>query len=302
MQNPEWKGYLLGNPDSEGRMELAKFVNPNATKGWGSVLTPDEVRYVWNMGNSQLVNMTGQYFTDEMLQGWIDQTIWAIAEELQHDIYPVQWRHRPIKLEEPRYITEYERWDDPYYFKNVDINKFHLQVRRKPLIRVDKWLFVNAITHMQILDLLPHGTVNYDTGDLYRMGIINGGFFGFDGNTAIRSAKIFNNLGNKTVPGSYYVDYVSGYDHASRVPSDLKDLIAHIFEIKLLSAYGDGIVGGMANFSISIGGGIISESVGTTMSATSAYFGARIMQLQGYVKDWLAKNESRYKGVRMVVL
>ena len=97
------------------------------------------------------------------------------------------------------------------------------------------------------------------------------------------------------LPSSYQVDYVSGYEHADRVPRDLREIVQKLMIVNVMSAFGDGVVSGMSNYSISLGP--LSESIGTTMSATSAYFGARIAQMSGEIKDWLKTRGKAYTGI-----
>ena len=54
----------------------------------------------------------------------------------------------------------------------------------------------------------------------------------------------------------------------------------------------------MANYSLSIDG--LSQSVGTTNSATNAAFGARIINYQKELKDSLEKLRAYYRGIGVI--
>ena len=294
--SPQFRGFLFGTPDTETNLQFSKIVNPNLDppKGWGAIITPDEMRMIYFMGNSRLVTQDGTYLSDEALKGWIDQTANAISEELKWDIYPVLWRHRPARPNEPREIEAYARWDDTYRYKRGKRHFHFVKLRRRPIMRVEKWLLNNPYADTEILDLLPGAEINYEGGTLTNLRW--GGYQQYQTGTSrhpslpLRASRLhiyYDDLAN-----SYLIDYATGYDNASRVPDDLKELVAKVLAIKIMSAYGDGIVSGLASFSIGVG--VLHESVNTTMSATSAFFGARIKQFQEEIKDWMQRHKNRY--------
>jgi hypothetical protein len=88
-----------------------------------------------------------------------------------------------------------------------------------------------------------------------------------------------------TIPDFWRVWYTSGYDVA---PADLIEYAEKLADWDLANKFGDfiGLGGGIASASISLDG--LSQSVGTTNSATSAAFGARMVKL----KEWFDRNIS----------
>ena len=291
----QFKGFLFGNPDREANAELAQIVTPAADSslGWGAIVTPDEMRMIYFLGNSRLVTQDGTYLTDEAIKGWLDETTRAISEELKWDIYPRLWRHRPILPSQPRTIEDNAHWDDSYPYRKGRKNWHFIKLRHRPLVRIEKWLFNNPYTDREILDLLPGCEVNYEGGTLKNIrwgGFDDTGYNGQTGRLPLRAGRVQHFYSD--LPNAYFVDYVTGYDNASRVPSDLRELIAKVLSIKIMSAYGDGIVSGLASFSIGVG--VLHESVNTTMSATSAFFGARIKQFQEELKEWYQTHKNRY--------
>ncbi len=67
-----------------------------------------------------------------------------------------------------------------------------------------------------------------------------------------------------------------------------------------LNIAGDLIAGaGIANKSISLDG--LSQSIGTTSSATNSGYGARILQYEKQMKHMLEGLRTHYTGIQMVV-
>lgn len=105
--------------------------------------------------------------------------------------------------------------------------------------------------------------------------------------------------GTDYIPHVITVDYEAGYPEDG-IPADLLNLIGMKASIGPLNIAGDLIAGaGIANKSISLDG--LSESIGTTSSATNAGYGARILQYEKQIKDTLATIRRNLKGIQMVV-
>ncbi len=101
-------------------------------------------------------------------------------------------------------------------------------------------------------------------------------------------------------PNGYGVDYIAGYKNAKDVPFELVEIIGMLAAINLMADFGDGVVSGLANASVSLSG--ISESFGTTLSATSAFFGARIKDYTDRLTTWFKENKKKYRGIRLAAL
>jgi hypothetical protein len=99
----------------------------------------------------------------------------------------------------------------------------------------------------------------------------------------------------------YAIDYVAGYENSDEVPEDLRETIGKIAAVSLLNIIGDGLMAALANMSSSIGMDGLSESssVGTTSSATSAMFGARIKVYEDEIDDYLTKNKWKFNTFPM---
>jgi len=105
--------------------------------------------------------------------------------------------------------------------------------------------------------------------------------------------------GTDYVPHIIKVDYEAGFEEGE-VPEDILNLIGMKAAIGPLNIAGDLIAGaGIATKSISLDG--LSESIGTTSSATNAGYGARIIQYEKQIKEDLPQLRRNLKGIEMVV-
>jgi len=77
-------------------------------------------------------------------------------------------------------------------------------------------------------------------------------------------------------------------------------VIRKLAAVTLMNIYGDGKFAAIASRSVNLNS--VSESISTTMSATSAAFGARIIQYQKEIKEWFALNSTRYSRTMIGVL
>jgi len=312
------KGFLFDNPDREANRNLLErlYVGrnpldpslqiPSPGIGWGEIVTPDEIRYSWMNGNGRLVTVDGSYITDENLRGWVHETTKALSRELQHEIYPTVYRYRP-KGNIPRYIEPHAEWYDAHDYENQDLgNNFYIELRHRPLIRLLNWDFVNPVAQDEngepngiVMDMTSRAKIKYETAELRNVGALGLGF-SYNKNVAMRSTRVFGGYPATKLPATHYIDYIAGYDSADRVPADLRQVIGMIVAIKVMSVFGDGRAAGVASFSIGVG--VLSESISTTQSATSAMYGARILELENKLKQWYENHSSRYNPIRMAML
>jgi hypothetical protein len=102
--------------------------------------------------------------------------------------------------------------------------------------------------------------------------------------------------GWNTIPNYWTVEYCTGF---SVIPEDLMDVVGKLAAIGPFNIAGDIALGqaALANYSLSLDG--LSQSVGTTNSATNAAFGARIIQYNKEIKDSLQKLKNYYRGIGM---
>lgn len=108
-------------------------------------------------------------------------------------------------------------------------------------------------------------------------------------------------FGIRRVPDYMLVDYKAGFEKGC-VPMDIRHLIAMMASIIVLDQAGDLILAtaGIANYSLSLGG--LSQSVGTTSSATNAGYGARILSYQKQMKTLIPQIRAQYVGFGLAVI
>ena len=95
-------------------------------------------------------------------------------------------------------------------------------------------------------------------------------------------------------------DLVIGWS-VETLPSDLKRVIGYLAAMLPLDIAGDLIAGaGIANFSISMDG--LSQSVGTTSSATNSGYGSRVIQFQKELKNMLPALRAKYRKMGLMAI
>jgi len=105
--------------------------------------------------------------------------------------------------------------------------------------------------------------------------------------------------GIQYVPTIFKVEYKAGFP-PGRVPPEIINIIGKKAAMGPLNIAGDLIAGaGIASKSISLDG--LSQSIGTTSSATNAGYGARIIQYNKEIESALPGLKNYWLGIQMVV-
>jgi len=98
------------------------------------------------------------------------------------------------------------------------------------------------------------------------------------------------------IPDYWTVQYKTGFD---TIEWDLFNVVGMVASIPSLAIAGDIILGaGIASQSLSIDG--LSQSIGTTSSATSSGYASRILEYRKSIKETLSRIMNRYKTIRFV--
>jgi hypothetical protein len=286
------KGYSFNNPDKV------------ANNGWGNIICPDELRYVYAFGND-LVAPNGATITDETLQWYIDQAVANVERDLNVTLIKKQLRHTPINLNgvtQERTDLEGEAdidyfWEDPYDFNRKAFNDFiFIKLRYRPVIEIKKVEFRDPTGNL-IANINTWKKVNYKMGSIE--------FFPHTG--ALMSLPMFSGSSffNSPVrylydgyPDAYFIDYDAGFKTVEHLHAQWKEIfivVGKLAAVNLLADYGDGKTAAVASSSLGLDG--ISESLSTTLSATSAAFQAR---QEGFIRDlkyFYKNNKNKYGGL-----
>lgn len=118
-------------------------------------------------------------------------------------------------------------------------------------------------------------------------------------NGALFAGAVIPYLGlvnSNSIGGYWHKKYITGFGF-DRLPYNLLDLVGKYASIKVFNMLGDNILGtpGVANMSLSIDG--LSQSIGTTASATSAGYSARVIQYMKEIKISLQELKGVYRGI-----
>lgn len=291
------------------------FCNPDVTSNyhapkWGLLVSADELRYDEMFGNALIAEADSQSITDCQLLDYARIAIAFMETELNIDILPRRIRFNdPIGESgavEPR--TDYDDSDfiskmDRKQLKDLYIREpgypyrviaarkeSRIKFRRRPVRDVLTAKFVDPYYGSTIIDLMP-----------YR--ILKQGFSGVcyfrprqltaRSNTFMYTwEKYLFTPYRRDIQSLYLLDYETGYENCQDVPDEFRNIIKKLAAVTLMNIYGDGKLAAIASRSVNLNS--VSESISTTLSATSATFGARIMQYQKEIKTWFDQNRSKY--------
>ncbi len=297
------KGFAFNNPDLTSDFHAPK---------WGYLVSPDELRYDEMFGNPLIAESDSMTFTDDQLADYARVAIAYLERELSIDILPRRIRYMDRIDQSGNEVQRTDIGDDTAYLSKMKTNKqksslyirepgypyrlitarheCRVKLRRRPVRTVLSAKFVDPNFGNTLIDLMPFRVLKPGlTGVLYfRPNRMSGLGYGF------------NHLWNTYLLSPYYrdlqdiflIDYETGWANAEEVPDDLRHVAKKLAAITLMATYGDGKMSSVASRSVSLNS--VSESISTTMSATSAAFGARILQYQKEIKDWFATNKVKY--------
>lgn len=291
------------------------FNNPNTTSDyhapkWGLLVTPDELRYDELFGNPLISEADSQVITDDQLSDYIRLAIRYVEVELNIDILPRRVRYSPAPNSDG---SEGERTDinDSDFTSGMDMKQLEelyieeqgykfdviksrqelrIKLRRRPVRNILKADFIDPFYGGRITDLMPYRIVKKGfTGVCYfrpqYLNAQNNLFY-----------TVYNNIlyhgYRRNYQRIFLIDYETGYDNAMKVPDELRNIIKKIAASTLMNIYGDGKTSAIASRSVNLNS--VSESISTTLSATSAAFGARLIQYNKEIDAWFKQNRSKY--------
>lgn len=295
-------GFCFNNPDVSSSYHAP---------GWGLLVTSDDLRYDQLFGNPLIAEADSQYFTDEQLLDYARQSISWLEMILNIHILPRRIRYQPqiddfgneiiradindtdfISRMTPLQKTQLYLQETGYSYKSIAVRQeCFIRLRHRPLRKVLTANFVNPFNRTTILDLMPFRVEKkgFSSRVNFVLSRINSGNI-----PATYRWQDFI-FGGKQRGGvnRFLIDYETGYENCQDVPIEFRYIILKFAACLLMNTYGDGKLSAIANRSVSLSG--VSESIGTTLSATSAAFGARIIQYQKEIKEF-EKNKAKYSN------
>ncbi len=233
-------------------------------------------RYLFGV---DLTNDAGEILGDDVFQHYILSAIRSIEHELDTPILPTSFVD-----EQDFYRGDYEAFNllqlDNYPVISVEEFRVQYPSGQTVVVYPAEWLRIDrAKGHLQVVPT---------AGTLSEILVGQGGAF---------LPAIYN--GMAYLPQLFQVAYTAGFEQG-RCPRDIVDIIGKLASCGPFNIFGDLIAGaGIANISLSLDG--LSQTIGTTSSATNAGYGARLIQYAKEIKEKLPMLRRYYKGVRMVV-
>ena len=283
------KGFAYENPD------LKRY------KDWGAIITPDELRYIYAFGNQLYSGVTGETIPDSVLWWYIDNAIASVEMDLNYRIIKKRiFSHASatfLRDDVTDFDEDNDLWEEPYDFDWYQFKKYmYVKLRHFP---------INKVLKVQFADPLGHKM--YEFSQWAKPNKFSDGSIEFFPNVVILAKIPFFAsyhafaalMQNNMYPDAWFIDYEVGFENVKQFRSRHKELvnvIGKISAMNLLDDYGDGRTSALASSSVGLSG--ISESFSTTMSATSAMFGARLESYRKELKDWYKKNEHKYGNGR----
>jgi hypothetical protein len=171
------------------------------------------------------------------------------------------------------------------------MNWNYVQLDFYPIINIEKWDVIFPAN--STLFTYPNEWIRIDKDK----GVLR--LFPDEGNIPqwVANTKFLPYLipGYSQVPHMYEIHYNAGFSY-DQIPFIINDAVGLIASMLPLDTAGDLIVGaGIASSSISLDG--LSQSVGTTSSATNAGYGARMLSYKNRLKERMTTLRNYYKGI-----
>jgi len=294
-------GFVFDNPDITSDYHAPK---------WGFLVSPDELRYDELFGNQLIAEADSQSITDEQLLDYARIAIRFLEVELNIDILPRRIRYdNPIgedgseeqrtDYDDTSYTSKMNRKqlnelyikESGYPYRTIAARKeCRIKLRRRPVRDVLTAKFVDPYYSRTIIDLMPYRIIKKNfTGACYfrpRQLLSRSNAYGYLWTNYLAN-PFYRDLQN-----IFLIDYETGYTNCQDVPDEFRNIIKKIAAVTLMNIYGDGKLAAIASRSVGLGS--VHESISTTLSATSATFGARIIQYQKEIKEWLSQNRQKY--------
>lgn len=241
------------------------------------------------------VSTTGTYTA--VLVGRQDVTPTQLKDVTATDLFNVA---ATVQATAEEFVDFY--WDDAYDYDRTQYQNFvYIKLNHGPVISVQSVEFRDP-TGGLIIDLTEDCKPNFDMGSIEfypSHGLISA----FPQFYTPYGHRLLTGAYGEAFPDAFFIDYQTGFPSAKaarhRVP-ELFEVVGKLAAINLLADYGDGRTAALASSSVGLSG--LSESISTTLSATSAMFGARIKQYYEDLKRFYDQNKNKYRGILLAAL
>jgi len=242
------------------------------------VLTVAQLKQRYLFGVN-LTNDNGEPLPDEVYEHYILAAIAWMEHELDIKILP----------------TTISREAHDYY--RQDYQEFNiLQLDNYPVLSVEEYLVEYPSGQTVVEYPLEWVRIDPDHGILRIVptaGTLSAVLIGQGGGFL---PAIYSGMAH--LPDLFKISYTAGFA-PGQVPRNILDLIGMFASLGPFNIFGDLIAGaGIASLSLSVDG--LSQSVGTTSSATNSGYGARIIQYLKQIQKQVPHLRQYYKGIRMV--
>ena len=243
-----------------------------------NILTVDQLkaRYMFGL---DLTNDQGQPLEDDVYLHYILSAIRQFEHEVDIPLLPTRFVEKHDYYRGDYHAFDFIKLDNSPV---ISVDEFRVQYPsgQNVVVFPPEWIRLNKLEGQ--VQVVP------TSGTLSQILVGQGGSF---------LPAIYNGL--DYLPQLFELSYTAGFEDG-KIPRNITHIIGMIAAIGPFHIFGDLIAGaGIANISLSMDG--LSQSIGTTSSATNAGYGARVGNYLKELKDLLPKLRQFYKGVRFTV-
>jgi len=307
-----------------------RFKNPDLTSSylypeWGMPVTADELRYITFSGTKLVNPNTGYQYDDNHLNSYIQEAITMIENNYAIHILPAKVRYNGYVNSNGEYVERPEveaeiaelqtllgsdsmRWkqffirEEGYQFNYEESRRFlFCDLDHRPVRKVYEWKWFGPAqigsNQSNIFDTLMPYIKNYRPGsyDYYAQyqAMVPPNSLAYQ----ILNQYGYVNVANpiwEQYPEAFKFDYDVGYEHSSELLAD--DFLRHLIYLQAsviaLEDMSSALSPGIASASTNLGN--LSQSYGTTASATNSLFGAQTINYRKQLEEADKKAKSRY--------
>ena len=232
--------------------------------GQGSSFSNEAIRRYIEMAQKQVENWFNLRFCKQL----VDQTITYYRSDYWQQ-FPILQTNYPVR---------------------IPLSMIGMLNKMEQIIYPQGWLFCEYDTAMN--------------QGKRRISVVPTGSSTTQGNAQIILTGITSQVGMQRfdyIPDYWRVQYITGWD-IDEMPMDLLNIVGMLATFGPLNIAGDLVLGiaGVSSQSLSIDG--LSQSIGTTASATSAAYSARLTQYQKEIKETVSQIKLVYDQPKFQVL